>query len=193
MRDQTRAMDTCVDTLLKGAVVGDEPADFAARVAETQRRVFQIALSVVADPAEAEEVAQEAYLRAYRRRGSLRQPAKFRAWIGRIAFRLALNRQRARRRQLARDTAWNAARPNPVADGAQAAVAHAYLDRLRAEIDRLPEKLRAALLLSAVEGMDAAEVAAVLEIPVGTVRSRLHLARKRLLEALPIGMQGWKP
>ena len=51
-------------------------------------------------------------------------------------------------------------------------------------MERLPEKLRAVVLLSAVEGMDAAEVAAVLAIPVGTVRSRLYLARKRLLEVL---------
>ncbi|MCH8947760.1 MAG: RNA polymerase sigma factor, partial [Acidobacteria bacterium] len=68
--------------------------------------------------------------------------------------------------------------------GARAATDRIFLSQLRDEIDRLPEKLRAALLLSAVEGMEAREVAAVLEIPVGTVRSRLHLARKRLLEVM---------
>ena len=83
-----------------------------------------------------------------------------------------------------RDATWHTERTNPVADGARAATDRIFLDQLRAEIERLPEKLRAALLLSAVEGMEAREVAAVLEIPVGTVRSRLHLARKRLLEVM---------
>lgn len=160
-----------------------QETDFAARVAETQRRVFQIALSVVGNRADAEEVAQDAYLQAYRRLSNLRDPEKFRAWVSRIAFRLALNRQRAHRRRLARDTAWQGARPE-VVDGDRHAAGRAFLERVRAEMDRLPEKLRCVLLLSTVEGMEASEVAAVLEIPVGTVRSRLHLARKRLLEVM---------
>jgi RNA polymerase sigma-70 factor (ECF subfamily) len=58
------------------------------------------------------------------------------------------------------------------------------LDRLREEIERLPKKLRKVLQLSVVEDMDAADVGAVLGIPPGTVRSRLHAARKLLLEAM---------
>lgn len=177
-------MSAYVEALLGSAAVSEAEPDFAARVAETQRRVFQVAVSVLADPADAEEVAQEAFLRAYRRYPSLRDPARFRAWVCRIAFRLALNRRRARRRQLLRESAWQGAGPDPVADGARRAADRLYLDELRAAIDRLPQKLRAVLLLSAVEEMDAREVAAVLDIPVGTVRSRLHLARKRLLEAM---------
>lgn len=178
------AMSAYVDAWSSSTAAERAEAGFPARVAETQRRVFQIAYSVLADPADAEEIAQEAFLRAYRRFTSLRHPDKFRAWVSRIAFRLALNRRRARRRRLARESAWQAARPGPVADGAQNAADRLFLERVRSEIDRLPEKLRTVLFLSAVEGMEAPEVAAVLEIPVGTVRSRLHLARKRLLEAL---------
>lgn len=176
-------MSAYVETLAGTAIpkVRDDATDtFAARVAETQRRVFQVAYSVLSDAADAEEVAQEAFLCAYRRFSSLRDPAKFRAWVSRIALRLALNRRRARGRQLARDTRWHASFPEPVANPDDAFA----LARLRAEIERLPEKLRAVVLLSAIEGMDAREVAAVLDIPVGTVRSRLHLARKHLLEAI---------
>ncbi|MFQ5778848.1 MAG: RNA polymerase sigma factor [Terriglobia bacterium] len=176
-----KAMNGYVDTWTSSASSGERNADFGARVGETQRRVFQVAYSVLGNAADAEDVAQEAYLRAYRRFASLRDPAKFRAWVCRIVFRLALNRRRARGRQLVRDTAWQATRPDSASDASDDRL---LLDRVRAEIERLPEKLRAALLLSAVEGMDSGEVAAVLEIPVGTVRSRLHLARKRLLEAL---------
>ena len=162
------------------SVAGGEP-DFAALLAENQRRVFHIALSVLADPADAEEVAQEAFLLAHRRLSSLRDPTRFRAWVSRIAFRLALNRWRARNRRLTRETAWQADQsPTQRADGADSV----FLERLRAEINLLPEKLRVVLLLAAVEGMDAREVAGVLRIPVGTVRSRLHAARKRLLEVI---------
>lgn len=174
-----------MDTLASIAVPRlRDDADFAARLAESQRRVFHIALSVLANPADAEEVAQEAFLRAHRRFATLREPAKFRSWVSRIAFRLALNRLRAQRRQRARESTWQAARPEPLADPARQAAGNILLDRLRAEIQRLPEGLRLVLLLSAVEGMDAGEVAAVLAIPTGTVRSRLHRARKILLEAM---------
>ncbi|HKZ53457.1 MAG TPA: sigma-70 family RNA polymerase sigma factor [Candidatus Acidoferrales bacterium] len=178
-------MSTRVERWLSTTVssVREEP-DFATLLAENQRRVFQIAHGILGSPADAEEVAQEAFLRAHHRFASLRDPAPFRAWIGRIAFRLALNRHRARRRQLARETAWQATRPQTATDPTRTPADHLFLDRLRSEIDLLPEKLRTALLLSAVEGMDAREVTTVLDIPVGTVRSRLHLARKRLLEVM---------
>lgn len=170
------------EAFISGTTDAERDTGFAARVRETQRRVFQIAYSVLADAADAEEVAQDVFIRAYRRLANLREPEKFLAWVSRISFRLALNRRRAQRRRLARDTAWYAARPNTVVDGARKGVDRFFLDSVRMEIDRLPEKLRAVLLLSAVDGMEAREVAAVLDIPVGTVRSRLHLARKRLLE-----------
>jgi RNA polymerase sigma-70 factor (ECF subfamily) len=69
-------------------------------------------------------------------------------------------------------------------DGAKEAEQQVMLDRLRREIERLPEKLRSVLQLSLVEEMDAADVGAVLGIPAGTVRSRVHTARKLLLEVM---------
>jgi RNA polymerase sigma-70 factor (ECF subfamily) len=69
-------------------------------------------------------------------------------------------------------------------DGAKGAEQQIMLDRLRKEIERLPEKLRCVLQLSLVEEMDAANVGAMLSIPAGTVRSRLHTARKLLLEVM---------
>ena len=178
------AMSTLAEALISSGTASERDTDFALRVRETQRRVFQIAYSVLADAADAEEVAQDVFIRAYRRLDGLRTPEKFCSWVSRIAFRQALNRRRARGRRLARDTAWYAAQPATGADGARKGADRVFLDRVRTEIDRLPEKLRAVLLLSAVDGMDAREVAAVLDIPVGTVRSRLHVARKRLLEVM---------
>jgi RNA polymerase sigma-70 factor (ECF subfamily) len=162
----------------------EREAGFGARVAENQRRVFQIAYGILGNSADAEEVAQEVFLRAYQKFPSLREGEKFRAWVSRIAFRLALNRQRGLRRRLARETAWHAVGMGETTDGRPNAEEHVLVERLRNEIEDLPEKLRSVLQLSIVEDMDATDVGVVLGIPAGTVRSRLHTARKLLLEAM---------
>lgn len=159
-------------------------AGFGERIAENQRRVFQIALSILRNSADAEDVAQEAFLRAYQKFDSLREAEKFRVWVNRIVFRLALNRKRGYRRRLARDFAWHSSKTITTVDGAKEAEQQVMLDRLYCEIERLPGKLRGVLLLSLVEEMDATDVGAVLGIPPGTVRSRLHTARKLLLEVM---------
>ena len=174
----------CVSALIARAEVHSPEAGFGQRIAENQRRVFQIAFSILGNSADAEDVAQEAFLRAYQKFASLREAEKFRAWVNRIVFRLALNRKRGYRRRLARDTAWQMSETRTIVDGARDAEKQLMLDRLRREIERLPEKLRSVLQLSLVEEMDAADVGAVLGIPAGTVRSRVHAARKLLLEAM---------
>ena len=163
---------------------GEREAGFATRVAENQRRVFHIAYGILGNRADAEDVAQEAFLRAYQKFSSLRESAKFRAWVNRIAFRLALNRQRGLRRRLTRETAWHAHGTGELVDGMKNTEERVLVERMRNEIDGLPEKLRGVLQLSIVEDMDAADVGQVLGIPAGTVRSRLHTARKLLLEAM---------
>jgi len=173
-----------VSALIARAEAHSLEAEFGERIAENQRRVFQIAYSVLGNSADAEDVAQEAFLRAYQKSDSLREAEKFRAWVNRIVFRLALNRKRGYRRRLARDTAWQSMESPTLVDGAKEAEQQVMLDRLRREIERLPEKFRSVLQLSLVEEMDAADVGAVLRIPAGTVRSRVHTARKLLLEVM---------
>lgn len=173
-----------VGTLAAQAEADKSESGFSERVAENQRRVLQIAYGVLGNSAEAEEVAQEAFLRAYQKFESLREGHKFRAWVNRIVFRLSLNRRRELRRRLTRETAWHSTGTGETADGRKSAEEHILVTRLRAEIERLPEKLRRVLQLSIVEDMDATDVGAVLRIPAGTVRSRLHTARKLLLEAM---------
>src|SRR6202171_4566118 len=104
------------------------------RIAENQRRVFQIAYSILGNSADAEDAGQEAFLRAYQKFASLREAEKFRAWVNRIVFRLALNRQRGYRRRLARDTAWLISETRTTVDGAGDAEKQVMLDRLRREI-----------------------------------------------------------
>ncbi len=170
--------------LIARAEAHNPETGFGERIAENQRRVFHIAYGVLGNSADAEEVAQEAFLRAYQKFSSLREADKFRAWVNRIVFRLALNRQRGYRRRLARDAAWQITETRAMIDGARDAEQRVMLERLRREIERLPQKFRSVLQLSLVEEMDAADVGAVLGIPAGTVRSRVHTARKLLLEEM---------
>ncbi len=79
---------------------------FERLLRDTHRTVFQVAYAVLANAADAEEVTQDAFLRAYQKFSSLRDPQKFRGWVARMSWRLALNRRRADFRALRRDGAW---------------------------------------------------------------------------------------
>jgi RNA polymerase sigma-70 factor, ECF subfamily len=159
-----------------------EADDFERRLRECHRLVYQVAYGVLGNRADAEEVAQDVFFRAYRKLKSLRDREKFRAWVARMSFRLALNRQRASLRARRRDTSWLGSTLLPPPDDVEEMVAEREFQwRLRQEIGRLPEKLRAVVLLSAVEELSTRDIAGLLRIPEGTVRSRLHLARKELL------------
>jgi RNA polymerase sigma-70 factor (ECF subfamily) len=173
-----------VSALIAGAEARSPEAGLGERISENQRRVFQIAYSVLGNAADAEDVAQEAFLRACQKSALLRDTEKFRGWVNRIVFRLALNRKRGHRRRLARDTAWQMNETRAMVDGVKDAEQQVLVERLRREIERLPKKLRSVLRLSLVEEMEAADVGAVLGIPAGTVRSRLHTARKLLLDVM---------
>jgi RNA polymerase sigma-70 factor (ECF subfamily) len=164
------------------SVSDDHVNQFEQRLRECHRVVYQVAYSVLRDRGDAEEVVQDAFLHAYRKLSSLREPKKFRSWVARMSFRLALNRRRALVRGQRRDTAW-LEMSSPAAGSVEAVVAHReFQSRVRREIDRLPEKLRTVVLLSAVQELDTRDIAGVLGIPEGTVRSRLFLARKELLK-----------
>jgi len=172
-----------MSALIARAETRGPQAGFGERIAENQRRVFQIAYSIWAMPPT---------LRMSRKKHSCALPevcvaarsGEIPRWVNRIVFRLALNRQRGHRRRLTRDTAWQITETRAMVDGAESAQQQIMLDKLRKEIERLPEKLRSVLQLSLVEETDASEVGAMLGIPAGTVRSRLHTARKLLLEAM---------
>jgi len=106
----------------------------------------------------------------------------FRAWVARVSFRLALNRRRSIARARSRDTSWLEVTTQPALNAETIAEQNDFQLRLQEEIDRLPKKLRIVLLLSAVQELNTCDIAGMLGIPEGTVRSRLHLARKELLK-----------
>jgi RNA polymerase sigma-70 factor (ECF subfamily) len=175
---------------LPGLVVRDAREDAAVLEREFERAVHdtsdlavRVAFGVLRQQQDAEEIAQEAFARAYPRFGALRDPEHFRAWMVRVTWRLAIDRWRADRRRLAREHA--ACEPGPDAPSAEHVAAAAERSvRLRQAIEDLPEKQRLAIVLSAIEGHDIQEIARLLRVPEGTVKSRLFLARKELARRL---------
>jgi RNA polymerase sigma-70 factor, ECF subfamily len=165
--------------------------EFEERLAECGPLAFRIARGVLRNSADAEDVAQEALLRAYRRFERLRDRTRFRAWLVRIAFRLALDRARSSNRRELRETQW--ARQRPQDSTEDLAASSEFEERLARALNELSPKLRLVLLLAAMEGHALDEVAAMLHLPIGTVKSRLFDARKQLAEKLQCHVKNIKP
>ncbi|HKO05577.1 MAG TPA: sigma-70 family RNA polymerase sigma factor [Candidatus Acidoferrales bacterium] len=156
--------------------------EFDERLADCPKLAYRVALGVLRNTAEAEDVAQEAMLRAYRNFHRLRDRVRFRGWIARTAWRLALDRIRAAGRRERHELA---SLDNSPAEGVENIVASREFElHVARAMDALPEKLRLVMVLAAIEGYNTREVAALLAIPEGTVRSRLFLARNQLAESL---------
>ena len=156
--------------------------EFEARLADCSRLAFRVAMGVLHNAAEAEDVAQEAFIRAYRNFHRLRDKQRFRAWLARIAWRLALDRWRSAGRRGRREQI--AGEPLPGKTVEELAASNEFQARLQQAMDELPPKLRQVLVLAAVEGYNIREVSTMLGLPDGTVKSRLHLARKAMIERL---------
>jgi RNA polymerase sigma-70 factor (ECF subfamily) len=154
---------------------------FEDRLRESSTLAFRVAYGVLRHPQDAEDVAQDALAKAYRQFRQLRDRDRFRAWLVRMTWRLAIDRWRADRRRGNREQMVERPRPSTAEE---IAVTNDRAAQLWRAIDALPDKLRVALVLAAIEGHDVREVARLLELPEGTVKSRLFLARKGLAESL---------
>jgi RNA polymerase sigma-70 factor (ECF subfamily) len=156
--------------------------DFDDSLAESSTLAFRVAFSVLRQREDAEDVAQEALLKAFRAFHQLRDRERFRKWLVRITWRLAIDRRRGDQRRILREQVdaealLNAERPD-------ATIGRERAEHLWHAIDALPEKLRVVVILAGIEEHDLRAVAQLLGLPEGTVRSRLFTARKRLKELL---------
>lgn len=158
----------------------DLAREFEARLVESATLAFRVAYGVLRQREDAEDVAQEAMARAYRQFRQLRDRERFRAWLVRMTWRMAIDRQRSDRRRHAREqrVALEAVTVTAPVEG------HDQAQLLWQAIDTLSDKLRIVTVLAAIEGHDMREVATLLELPEGTVKSRLFMARQQLKERL---------
>jgi RNA polymerase sigma-70 factor (ECF subfamily) len=163
---------------------GDAPA-FEDLVMTYQHRVFGVALRMLGNRAEAEEVAQEAFVRAHRALGEFRGDAKLSTWLYAITSRLCLNRLASGERRMARQGEDALLRLSDAGPRPDAALERRELEAaLGRAIADLPEDRRIVVVLRDLEGLSYEEIAQVLELELGTVRSRLHRARAELKEKL---------
>ena len=172
---------------------GDREA-FEPLVEKYKRKVFRLAYQVLRDQEEALDASQEAFVKAFRALPAFKGDSAFYTWLFRITMNVALDRKRQRTtrakslgaadvppEEWERTAASTDPDPEDVASGAE------RRERIRKGLDSLSEHHRAIIILSDIEGLQYREIAEVLGIPMGTVMSRLHHARKRLREALGPG------
>lgn len=149
---------------------------FSALVRGQQRQLYRIAISYTASSADAEDAMQEALLRAWKRRDTLRNPAYFGTWLNRILINECKTLLRKRKRQLPTADLPNLAAPPPD----EQAMA------LRTALFALPEKYRVPLVLNLLEGYTLREIAAMLSLPVGTVKTRIARAKQKLEQEVSV-------
>lgn len=162
------------------------PDAFTQLVQNYKHYVYQTAVGILADKIEAEDVTQETFVRAYSALSKLRQPETFPTWIATIATRIALDSIRRRKREVPIDSPdeQSVRLEQPVVD--EFSKAEGRLDLLSL-LRKLSEEERTVMILRELQDRSYADIAHVLDIPVGTVRSRLHSARKHLRQVMNCG------
>ena len=180
-----RAANPADEALVAAARAGDAQA-FTQLVRRHQDFVYRFILRRCPRPADAVDIAQEAFLRAWSQAGQFRGDSKFSTWVIGIA------------RNLLREHGASEAHRGPPVDWvgederagsrtdepATRAASHALMAALQAAIEGLPDELRETFVMNAIEGLEYEEVGQLLELPIGTVKSRISRSRDRLREAL---------
>ncbi len=173
--------------LVKRAQRGERGA-FDLLVLRYQHKVVKLVARLLRDPAEAEDVAQEAFVKAYRALGSFRGDSAFYTWLYRIAVNTARNSLASRQRRPLDYEADLSENEQTVVESrmrhTDTPEANVLSEEIRRTVNRavedLPEDLRTAIILREVEGLSYEEIAAAMDCPVGTVRSRIFRAREAI-------------
>ena len=146
--------------------------EFGRRVTAAQGRMYRVARGYLRGEHDCLDAASEAICKAWQKRATLRDERYFETWLMRILTRECLNLLRGQKRVI------------PMEAPPEEAAPPSGNEALRAALDALPQKYRAAVVLHYMEGYEVAEVATILRRPKGTVCSQLHYARLRLREML---------
>jgi RNA polymerase sigma-70 factor, ECF subfamily len=165
---------------------GDEAA-FTALVERHERRVYNLAYRILGRAEDAREASQDAFLSCFRNLSRFRGDAAFTTWLHRIAVNACYDM--LRRRQPIPFSELELVEPPPAPDHAEAAAAAVDVHRALQEV---PIEFRAVIVMYDLHGMPYEEIAQALEVPLGTVKSRLHRGRVALGRALgaPSGIAG---
>ncbi len=174
--------DQLIDETLRG-----QTASFGELVTKYQDRLYNSVLHVIGSTDEAYDVVQDAFVQAFIKLDSFSRQAAFFTWLYRIAFNLAISRRRRQRPVASVEQTKELTGQEPVGrndapderlDRQERAVA------VRSALAALAEEYRAVIVLREIDGCDYETISEILDLPVGTVRSRLHRARTQLRERL---------
>jgi len=178
--------------LVQRAQAGDKHA-FELLVAKYQRKLARLLSRFIRDPAEVEDVTQEAFIKAYRALPAFRGDSAFYTWLYRIAINTAKNYLASQGRRAPTSTEYDAEE----AEGFEAAeqlrdvetpeavmLTKEIGETVTAAMDALPEELRTAITLREIDGLSYEEIAEAMNCPIGTVRSRIFRAREAIAEKL---------
>jgi RNA polymerase sigma-70 factor (ECF subfamily) len=177
--------------LVRRAQRGERGA-FDLLVLRYQHKVIKLVARLLRDPTEAEDVAQESFIKAYRALGSFRGDSAFYTWLYRIAVNTARNTMASRQRRPLRYEAGLSETEQSVVesrlrhvDTPEAVALSAEIrDRVNRTVEELPEDLSTAIVLREIEGLSYEEIAEAMDCPVGTVRSRIFRAREAIDKSL---------
>jgi len=171
---------------------GDKRA-FDLLVAKYQRKLFRLLSRLIRDQAEIEDVAQEAFIKAYRALPNFRGESAFYTWLYRIAINTAKNYLVAQGRRAPTQTETEIEDAENFEDGEslrtedtpdRMLLSKQVAEAVNRAIERLPEDLRTAIVLRELEGLSYEEIAVSMNCPIGTVRSRIFRAREAVAEEL---------
>lgn len=184
-------MDALVNKRIKQVLKGDQNA-YADIVNLYQHKLYQICYRMLSNKQEAEDIAQEAFVRAYINLHSYDQKRKFSTWLYRIATNLCIDRIRKKKPDYYLDA------QVPGTDGLdmysqiaadeklpEETVEQMELqERIQYEISRLPDKYRSVIVLKYIEELSLQEISEILDMPLGTVKTRIHRGREALRKQL---------
>jgi RNA polymerase sigma-70 factor (ECF subfamily) len=193
--DRRRAAmsDRDVDQQLVERVQRGDKRAFELLVAKYQRKIFRLLSRLIRDPAEIEDVAQEAFIKAYRALPNFRGESAFYTWLYRIAINTAKNHlvAQGRRAPTSTDAEIEDAESFESAETLRSEdtperllLSRQVAEAVNRAIDRLPEDLRTAIVLRELEGLSYEEIATSMNCPIGTVRSRIFRAREAVANEL---------
>ncbi len=174
--------------LVERAQRGDKHA-FELLVSKYQRRLGRLISRFVRNAAEAEDVTQDAFIKAYRALPAFRGESAFYTWLYRIGINTAKNYLVAQGRRMPTSTAFDAEEAEDFEDAAllhevatpeNELMSKQVVEVVNASLQELPDDLRTALTLREIEGLSYEEIAVVMDCPIGTVRSRIFRAREAI-------------
>jgi len=185
--------DREVDQQLVERVQRGDKLAFDLLVSKYQRRLARLISRFIRDPAEAEDVTQDAFIKAYRALPGFRGESAFYTWLYRIGINTAKNHLLANKRRAPTSTPLDAEEAetyediglmHEVSTPENELMSKQVVDVVQASLQQLPDDLRSALTLREIEGLSYEEIAVVMNCPIGTVRSRIFRAREAVAENL---------